>query len=60
MTALSEAIGALLPADYERNLAATRAGLSEEAFAAAWRQGEAMTLEQVMASGSAATRGASG
>jgi hypothetical protein len=37
-----------LPDDYEWNVAATRAGLGEEAFAAAWSQGQAMTLEQAI------------
>jgi hypothetical protein len=36
-------------ADYERTLAAVRAGLSEEGFAAAWAEGQAMTLEQAVA-----------
>lgn len=33
---------------YERDLAAARAHMNEEAFAAAWAQGQAMTLEQVI------------
>jgi tetratricopeptide (TPR) repeat protein len=34
---------------YERAVATARAGLSEEAFAAAWAQGRAMTLEEAIA-----------
>lgn len=49
---MREAIGASLPpvdrADYERNVALARAGLSEKAFAAAWAEGRAMTLEQAV------------
>jgi hypothetical protein len=40
------------PADrsaVERDLSAARAQLSEEAFAAAWAQGRAMTMEQAIA-----------
>jgi hypothetical protein len=40
------------PADrveYERNLATLRAALSEAAFAAAWAEGQAMTLERAIA-----------
>ncbi len=48
-----EAIGAAMwPADrleYERSVAAVRSTLSEEAFAAAWAEGRAMTLEQAIA-----------
>jgi tetratricopeptide (TPR) repeat protein len=55
VAALSDTIGAPLPDDYEQNRAVTRAGLGDEAFAAAWGQGQAMTLEQAIASGSAAT-----
>jgi len=51
--ALRQAIQAPLPpnerADYERHVAATRSGLSEAAFAAAWAHGQAMTLEQAIA-----------
>jgi predicted ATPase/DNA-binding SARP family transcriptional activator len=36
-------------ADYEPHVAATRAGLGEEAFAAAWAEGQGMTLEQAVA-----------
>jgi predicted ATPase len=46
-----QAIGAPRPPrsreGYERNLAAIRAGLSEDAFATAWREGRGVTLEQV-------------
>ena len=48
-----EAIGAVMwPADrfeYQRNLAAIRAVLGEAAFAAAWAEGQALTLEQAIA-----------
>jgi tetratricopeptide (TPR) repeat protein len=51
--ALRETIGAPLPpinrADYERDVAAARAQLHEDAFAAAWAAGRAMTLEQAIA-----------
>ncbi|MFQ5795916.1 MAG: tetratricopeptide repeat protein [Candidatus Bipolaricaulia bacterium] len=44
--ALREAIGIPLPpsecADYDRDVAAVRAGLDEDAFAAAWAEGRAM------------------
>ncbi|MBI3659129.1 tetratricopeptide repeat protein [Candidatus Acetothermia bacterium] len=50
--ALREAIGAPLPpsdrTDYDRQVAATRAKLGDETFAAAWTQGRAMTLEQAV------------
>jgi hypothetical protein len=50
--ALREAQGRPLPpverADYEREVGAVRAVLGEEAFAAAWAAGRAMTLEQVI------------
>jgi tetratricopeptide (TPR) repeat protein len=50
--ALRESIGAPVPpvdrADYERNVAAARAGLSESAFASAWAEGRAMTVEQAV------------
>ncbi len=36
-------------AEYDRTEAATRAALDEQAFAAAWGEGRAMTLEQVIA-----------
>jgi non-specific serine/threonine protein kinase len=49
---MSEAIGAVLPYDYEQNLAAFRAGLSEEEFAAAWNRGQSMTLEEAVAAAS--------
>ena len=35
-------------AEYERDLAAARAKLSEDAFAAAWAEGRTMTLEQAV------------
>jgi tetratricopeptide (TPR) repeat protein len=35
-------------ADYASSLAAARAGLGEEAFAAAWAEGRAMTMEQAV------------
>ncbi|MBI1741438.1 tetratricopeptide repeat protein [Candidatus Acetothermia bacterium] len=51
--ALRHAIGASLSpssrADYDRIVTAVRAGLGEEAFAAARAHGRAMTLEQVIA-----------
>jgi hypothetical protein len=34
--------------DYDRNVATTRVGLDEPAFAAAWAEGRAMTLEQAV------------
>ncbi len=50
--ALYETIGASMwsfnRADYERDLAAVRAQLGEEAFAAAWEEGRTMTPEQVI------------
>jgi hypothetical protein len=36
-------------ADYEQDIAEARAAIGEEAFAAAWEQGRAMSLEQVVA-----------
>ncbi|MBI3660878.1 tetratricopeptide repeat protein [Candidatus Acetothermia bacterium] len=52
MKVLRESIGAPLPpsdrTDYERHLATVRASLSEGAFANAWAQGRAMTLEQAI------------
>jgi hypothetical protein len=51
--ALREALGAPLPpverAHYDRSVAATRAALGEEAFAAAWAEGRALSLEQAIA-----------
>jgi predicted ATPase/class 3 adenylate cyclase len=51
--ALREVVGIPLPpvnrADYERDVAVARADLDETAFAAAWAEGRAMTLEQAMA-----------
>ena len=50
---LREAIGvgvrALYRAEYDCGVAAARAGLGEEAFAAAWAEGRAMTLEEAVA-----------
>ncbi len=50
--AVRETIGALLPpverADYERNVDALRATLSEPKFTNAWGQGRAMILEQAI------------
>jgi predicted ATPase/class 3 adenylate cyclase/DNA-binding CsgD family transcriptional regulator len=50
--ALRDTIGAPLPpvyhADYDRSVAAVRAQLGEKVFAAAWAEGRAMTLEQVL------------
>jgi ATP/maltotriose-dependent transcriptional regulator MalT len=47
-----ETIGTPLPpryrADYEQTVALVRAGLDEPSFAAAWAEGRAMTLEQVI------------
>jgi predicted ATPase len=48
--AAREAIGAPRPPrsreTYERDLATIRAGLGEDAFAIAWKEGQAMTLDQ--------------
>ncbi len=50
--ALREVASTPLPpyqrADYNRNIAAVRAQLDEAAFAAAWAEGRAMTMEQVV------------
>jgi tetratricopeptide (TPR) repeat protein len=50
--AVRETIGAPLPpverSDHDRHVAAVHARLSEEAFAAAWAKGRAMTLEQAI------------
>jgi predicted ATPase len=50
--ALREITGSLLPpisrADHERDVAEIRARLSIEAFAAAWAEGRAMTLDQAV------------
>ena len=47
------ALGAPLPpaeqADYDRNVTAARARLGDDAFAAAWTEGEAMALEHAVA-----------
>jgi DNA-binding NarL/FixJ family response regulator len=43
---LSPLVGSL--SDYEGDLAAARAGLDEQSFAAAWSEGRAMTLEQAV------------
>jgi predicted ATPase/class 3 adenylate cyclase len=48
VAALSESIDALLPPDYEDNVAATRAAMGEAAFAAAWTEGRALPLEQTI------------
>ena len=49
--ALREALGTPLPpvdrAAHERSVAATRARLGEQSFAAAWAEGRTMTPEQV-------------
>ena len=51
--AVREAIGAPMPpvecASYNRAVAAARAYLGEQAFAAAWSQGREMTPEQALA-----------
>ncbi len=51
--ALRDAIGAPLPpedrADYERIVAAARAALGDDAFAAAWAAGRALSLDQAIA-----------
>lgn len=51
---LRTAIGAVLPAvdriDHERTFAVSRGRLSESAFAAAWRAGGAMTVDEAIAS----------
>ncbi len=50
---LRETIGAPMPpidrADYERAVAAARVRLGQEAFAAAWAEGQTMTPEQALA-----------
>ena len=50
---LLERIGAVMvltdPADLERTVAAGRAQLGEEGFAAAWAEGRRMSLEQAVA-----------
>jgi transposase/tetratricopeptide (TPR) repeat protein len=50
---LRESIGAPLPpglrAGYDRTMAAIRAQINEATFAAAWSQGQAMSLEQAIA-----------
>ena len=52
--ALREAVGAPIPPIYHRayesSVAATRAQLGEQAFAAAWAEGRNMTPEKVLAS----------
>jgi hypothetical protein len=51
--ALCETLGRTLPAavaaEYERTMEAAHAALSEEAFAAIWEAGRAMTVEQAVA-----------
>jgi predicted ATPase/DNA-binding SARP family transcriptional activator len=44
-----ERIPATSQAEFERNLTALRVELSDEAFSAAWAEGQAMTLEQAVA-----------
>jgi non-specific serine/threonine protein kinase len=46
--------------DYDRNVAAVRARLGEAAFATAWTEGQAMTIEQAIEYALAATLGKSG
>jgi hypothetical protein len=50
---LREAMGAPLPpsdrAEYDRDVAAARTALGEEAFAAAWQAGRAMSLDDAVA-----------
>jgi hypothetical protein len=57
--ALREALGTPLPpvdrAAYEHLVAATRAQLGGQAFAAAWAEGRTMTREQILAAQGAAT-----
>jgi predicted ATPase/DNA-binding CsgD family transcriptional regulator len=57
--ALREALGAPLPSvyrgAYERSVTAARAQCGEKAFAAAWAEGRAMTLEQILATQRAVT-----
>ncbi len=57
--ALREAIGMPMPpverADYEHVVAVARAHLGEKAFATAWAEGRAMTVEQVLAAQEQAT-----
>lgn len=47
---IRQAIGAPRPprshGEYERDLATIRAGLGEEAFATAWKDGQGLTLDQ--------------
>jgi hypothetical protein len=49
---LFEILGASLPlvdrADHDHKMAAARAVLGEESFAAAWSEGKAMSLEQAV------------
>ena len=56
---LREALGASPPpynlANYERAVDTTRAQLGEERFAAAWAEGQEMTLKQVLAEQARAT-----
>ncbi len=51
--ALRDTLGVSIPpierADYERSLSSARVHLGERAFAAAWAQGRAMTLQQALA-----------
>ncbi len=50
-TAVCLRLGPVYGARYEGDLATVRAGLGEAAFAAAWAEGEAMTLEAAVADG---------
>jgi predicted ATPase/transcriptional regulator with XRE-family HTH domain len=49
LDSLGTQLDPLIRTAYEQNVAAVRAQLKEEAFAAAWAQGQAMTLEQAVA-----------
>src|SRR5262249_24099668 len=57
--ALHQAIGAPLPpvyrAEYDQSVAAARAQLGEKAFTAAWAEGRAMTLDEVLSTQGPAT-----
>jgi predicted ATPase/DNA-binding SARP family transcriptional activator len=46
--AMRKASGDLIPAEYEPGVAVCRAALGGEAFAAAWSEGQAMSLEQAI------------
>jgi predicted ATPase/class 3 adenylate cyclase len=53
VAALRQAVGIPVPtyaqAEYDRGVAAARAALGDEVFAAAWAEGRAMTLDQAVA-----------